>query len=96
MALATVTSNSYGYRATGGTDATTVTTSTVRVKSFIFKAAAAADTCALTDKSGNAIFTFTSLGTAGDMEQVDFNDAPVDGLIITLSNTGGLLIVTLC
>ena len=96
MALATVTSNSYGYRATGGTDATTITTNTLRVKSFIFKAAAAADTCAMTDARGNAIFTFTSLGAAGDMEQIDFLEAPVEGLIITLSNSSGLLIVTIC
>jgi hypothetical protein len=96
MALATVTSNSYGFRATGGTDATPVTTHKARVKSFTFKAAAGADTCAITDKDGNAIFTFTSLGTAGDMEQIFFDEAPVEGISITLSNAGGLFIAVIC
>jgi hypothetical protein len=96
MALATVTSNSYGYRATGGTDATTVTTSEVRVKSLMFQAAAAADTCIVTDKDDNGIFTFTSLGTIGDKEQIFFDDAPINGLKITLSNAGGIFIAILC
>jgi hypothetical protein len=96
MALATVTSNSYGFRATGGTDATPVTSYKARVKSFFFKAAGAADTCAVADKDGNAIFTFTSLGTAGDIEQIFFDDAPIDGIRITLSDAGGLFIAILC
>ena len=96
MAAATVTSNSYGFRATGGTDATSVTTYKSRVKSFLFKAAGAADTCAITDKDGNAIFTFTSQGVAGDIEQIFFDESPVDGIKITLSDAGGLFIAILC
>jgi hypothetical protein len=96
MALATVTSNSYGFRATGGTDATPITTYKARVKSFMFKAAGAADTCAITDKDGKAIFTFTSLGSAGDIEQIFFDDSPVEGFSITLSDAGGLFIAIIC
>jgi len=96
MALATVTSNSYGFRATGGTDATPVTSYKARVKNFIFVAAAAADTCTITDKDGNAIIIITSPGAAGDINQIWFDDAPIDGLIITLSNASGIFIAVLC
>ena len=96
MALATVTSNSYGFRATGGTDATPITNYKTRVKTFTFVAAAAADTCTITDKDGNAVIILTSLGAAGDILQVWFDEAPVDGIKITLSNAAGVLLVILC
>jgi hypothetical protein len=96
MAQATVTSNSYGLRATGGVDPTIVTTYKSRVKNIMFVAAAANDTCAITDKDGKAIVTLTSLGTAGDITQIWFDDAPLDGIGITLSNAGGIFIAVLC
>jgi len=96
MALATVTNNSYGLRATGGTDATTVTTYKSRVKSFTFVATGAADTCTITDKDGNAIIVLTSLGAAGDITQWWADEAPIDGLRITLSNASGVFIAVLC
>lgn len=93
MAAATVTSNSYGFRASGGTDATTVTTYKTRVKNFIFVAAGAADTCTITDAAGNAIIVITSSGTAGDIVAVDFYEAAVDGVKVTLSDASGVIIV---
>ncbi len=96
MALATVTSNAYGYRATGGTDATPVTTNTARVKSFIFVAAAAADTCTITDKNSNGVIVITSTGTAGDICPVDWYESPLDGIRITLSNASGIFIALIC
>lgn len=96
MALATVTSNSYGFRATGGTDATPVTAYKARVKSFNFVAAAAADTCTIADKDSNAVVILTSPGAAGGIVQLFFDDAPVDGITITLSNASGVFIAILC
>jgi len=93
MALATVTSNSFGLRATGGTDATTITTFRTRTCAFIFIAGAAADTCAITDARGNAIMTLTSPGAAGDILEVDLHGVPIEGIGITLSNAAGVLIV---
>ena len=96
MALATVTSNSYGFRVTGGTDATPVTAYKSRVKSVMFVASGAADTCAIADKDGGAIVTLTSLGAAGDITQVWFDDAALDGIRITLSSATGIAIIVLC
>lgn len=96
MALATVTSNSYGFRATGGTDATTITNFKARVKNFIFVSASTADTCTITDKDGNAIIILTSLGAAGDINQIWFDDAPIDGIKVTLSNASGIFIAVVC
>lgn len=96
MALATVTSNSYGFRATGGTDATPITSMKCRVKEFVFVAAAANDTCAITDALGNAIITITSTGTAGDIVPLDFYEAPVEGIRITLSNASGVFLAVIC
>ena len=96
MALATVTSNSYGFRATGGTDATPITAYKARVKTFMFVAAAAADTCTITDKDGKAIIVLTSPGAAGDILQVWFDESPIDGVTATLSNAAGVLIVIIC
>jgi hypothetical protein len=96
MAAATVTSNSYGFRVTGGTDATTVTTYKARVGIFHFVAAGAADTCTITDKDGNAVIIISSLGAAGDITSVDFYDAPIDGLIVTLSDAAGVLVAIIC
>jgi len=96
MALATVTTNTYGFRATGGTDATPITAYKARVKNFTFVAAAAADTCTITDKDGKAVIILTSPGAAGDILQVWFDEAPVDGMIITLSNAAGIFIAVIC
>jgi hypothetical protein len=96
MALATVTSNTYGFRVTGGTDATPVTTYKTRVKTFTFVAAAGNDTCTITDKDGKAVIILTSTGTAGDILQVWFDEAQVDGITATLSNAAGVLLVILC
>ena len=96
MALANVSSTTYGFRATGGTDATLVTSYKAKVRSFTFVAAAAADTCAIADKDSKAIITLTSPGVAGDILQWWPDEAPIDGIIITLSNASGVLIVTLC
>ena len=96
MAVATFTINSYGIRATGGTDATTITSYKSRVKTLIFVAGGAADTCTITDADGKAIMILPSGGAAGRVTQVDFYDAPIDGMIITLSDAAGILIVILC
>lgn len=96
MALATVTSNSYGFRVSGGTDATPVTNYECRVKNFTFISAGAADTCTITDKDGKAIMVMTSTGAAGDTLQTFFDEAPVNGVIVTLSNASGVLLVILC
>jgi hypothetical protein len=49
----------------------------------------------VTDANGNAVITITSTGTAGDIVSVDFYEAAVDGLKITLSNASGV-IIALC
>jgi hypothetical protein len=95
MALATVTSNSYGFRVTGGTDATPVTAMRLKVLAFTFTAAGAADTCTITDKDGKAVIAVTSTGAAGDINQIDWYGASVDGLSVTLSDASGVLIVIL-
>lgn len=93
MALATFTSNSFGWRATGGTDPTPITVYRARVLSFIFIAGAAADTCTITDAAGNAVIALTSPGAVGDILELDFHGAILDGVSITLSNAAGVLLI---
>jgi hypothetical protein len=92
MAVATVTSNSYGYRATGGTDATTISANKINIKSLLFFPATGANSCTLTDYAGNAFMTIKGNATAAYETQI-WVDGRVDGLKATLTGTGDVLLV---
>jgi hypothetical protein len=94
MAAATITNTTYGYKATGGTDATSITTSIIRVKNFVFIPATNADTAALTDKVGTSVHAMKG-ATAGTSYNDFFGDMGTrfDGLKVTLSGANDVLYV---
>ena len=96
MGAPTVTSNSYGFRSTGGTDATVLTSMKTRVKTLNLVASAANDTATVTDADGNAIVILTSQGVAGDITQFFMEEAPVNGLKVALSTTSSVFIAVIC
>lgn len=94
MAAATITSNRFGFKATGGVDATTVTSDVVAVKNLIVTSGSAAGgSVAITDANGVAIGTFAS-ATASRSVVYDLRGARFDGLKVTLSATDVIAVVT--
>jgi hypothetical protein len=87
MAAATITSQSYGLKATGGTDATQVASGRVRVKSLVVTCgtAAAGSVIVATGTTGTAVAygTFNS-ATASRSTAYELN-ADMDGIVATLS-----------
>jgi len=91
MAAATVTSTSYGYHVTGGTDATTVSTQKVKVKNFLFVPDDDDDTVAITDYAGNAVLT-TVGPNADEVKEIPFSGI-LDGIKVTLNDDGNVLLI---
>lgn len=83
MAAATIKNTSYGYLATTGTDATSVTTNKVRLNSIEVMGTAGSETVIVTDTAGNAIFK--TVLAANVSQLFDYGGARVEGLKVTLS-----------
>lgn len=84
MAAATIQKKSYGYKAHTGTDATTVTTEKVRLRSIQILGTAGAETVTVTDTKGDQVYLNVAT-TANATYEVPFYGVPVDGLKVTLS-----------
>lgn len=90
MATAAVAKTSYGYLATGGTQATDIVGngSRVYVKRFIYIPAVDADTCVLVDtRIGTSVFKTkgAAAGTAYVYDVGGEKGTPYEGLNVTLS-----------
>jgi hypothetical protein len=87
MAVATITSNSFGFKATGGVDETSVTSARVEVDRLVVKSgSAAAGSVTLKDATGSEIGIFNS-ATASRSTVYDLGGMLVDGPKVTLSAT---------
>lgn len=97
MAAATVTKTTYGFKVTGGTSATTVTTSKAWVKRLVYVPAVDADTCLITDNLGAAAAVFKTKGaTAATAYIYDVGGevgACYDGMIVTNSGANDELYI---
>ena len=86
MAAATVTKKSWGYKVTGGTDATAVTTDKVRLRSIRLVGTAGAETASVADTKTDAFYSNVATTANADYE-TPFYGVPVDGIRVTLSAT---------
>lgn len=92
MAASTVTSTMYGYRVSGGTDITTISTNQMNVKSLLFIPATGANTCTLVDKDGSAFMVIKGDATAGIATQI-WVEERVNGLKATHAGANDVLLV---
>jgi len=88
MAGATVTNNEWGYSATGGTDATTVTTGKVQLSGIVCGGTASADTVTVANVAGTILAKVAFTPTLH--EEVPLFGARCEGVVITLSATGSI------
>ncbi len=92
MAVATITSTSYGYRCTGGNSETTVSTGKLRVKNIVLIPASNGDSAVFKDVSGNAIHTMKGV-TAGTSYNDFFGDVGTVFNNMTVTLTGATDVV---
>ena len=94
MAVATIRNTKYGYLVGGtGTDATTVTTQTVKIKGIVCTAVASAATCLVSEAVGvsvtgtaNRVLNWAAPVTLA--ETFDMHGLRADGIIVTCAATG--------
>jgi hypothetical protein len=92
MAAATIEITEYGYRAHTGTDATDITASKVAVQRFIFFPAANDGTCTIKNGRGSTVMVIKG-PTAGLANTIEFGGKYLDGINVTHSGAGILLIL---
>lgn len=94
MAACTIVNKQGVYYVGGvGTDATTVTTGTIKIKGIVCVAAASADTIAITALAGTSQNVLNWASPITLSESFDMHGLRVEGLIVTHSSTANKCII---